>query len=72
MPKRPAMDDEHFLIICALGNTQDVIEAIQNGANINAKDKYGRTALILAVEGGHTGTAELLLKLGADVNAKDF
>jgi hypothetical protein len=42
---------------------------IQRGADIDAKGGPGRfTALQMAVDGRHYGTAEFLLKLGADVN----
>ena len=33
--------------------------------------KFGEPALILASEGGHTATVELLLGAGADKDAKD-
>ncbi|MBO4405988.1 MAG: ankyrin repeat domain-containing protein [Alphaproteobacteria bacterium] len=38
--------------------------------DINAQDKYGCTALMLAANNGHYGMVQLLLEHGADVNIK--
>lgn len=40
-------------------------------ANINLRDKHGRTALFYAIESGRTGIFRTLLKLGAAVNLCD-
>ena len=45
--------------------------AIENGADVNAKDDDGGTPLHLASENGHEAIVSLLLEKGADVNAKD-
>jgi ankyrin repeat protein len=37
---------------------------------VNAKDKWGTTALMLASQWGHKEVVKLLLDNGADVNAK--
>ncbi len=48
-------------------------ELINQGADINFRDSFGRTPLIIvATEDGYPRVAELLLKRGADVNAKDY
>ncbi|KAL8295073.1 hypothetical protein RB600_000848 [Gaeumannomyces tritici] len=44
---------------------------IENGADIEAKDRDGRTPLHLAAENGHEGVARLLVEAGADKKAKD-
>lgn len=50
---------------------------IEKGANVNARDKDGRTALIFIYDQGCSRKyptqegAELLLKYGADINARD-
>ena len=49
----------------------DVVELIiEHGANVNAKDSLGYTALIAAVLGGKPAKVEVLLRNGADVRAK--
>jgi len=44
--------------------------AAKLGADVNAKDKLGRTPLHLATQGDHKEITELLIAEGADVNAK--
>ena len=68
--KLPPMSDEVFVARCKFGDAREIEEALRNGANANAKDNDGWTALMQAAVHGHTETAELLLKHGADVNAK--
>ena len=63
--------DEYFIELCKFGNVGEVEEAIKEGANINAKDNYGATALMEAANEGNTAIVKLLLKHGADVNAED-
>jgi hypothetical protein len=44
---------------------------LDKGADVDAKDEMGRTALIEAARQGHTDTVRALLEKGADVNAQD-
>ena len=39
------------------------------GVDVNVRDLNGRNALMYATLGGHTKVAELLITIGADVNA---
>ena len=48
-----------------------VKDLIEQGADVNAKDKDGMTALIVASRNGHREVVEMLISNGADVNAKD-
>ena len=41
------------------------------GAHIDDQDNRGRTALMIAAEGGHAGIANMLLARGADASLKD-
>ncbi|MHA6684147.1 ankyrin repeat domain-containing protein [Mesorhizobium sp. A556] len=54
--------------------TNDIAQlraAIDGGADLEARDGQGRTALLLATHAGAVDLAGLLIKAGADVNAKD-
>jgi len=53
------------------GNTSKIEKLIKKGADVNAKNKAGVTALMLAAVNGHTDIVKLLLDKGADVNVKD-
>ena len=44
---------------------------MDKGANVNAKDDLGETALMNAAESGDTNAVEILLARGADINAVD-
>jgi ankyrin repeat protein len=44
---------------------------ISRGANVNARDVLGGTALMMAARGGRGDIVRVLIKAGADVNAKD-
>jgi len=44
---------------------------LDGGAHIDDRDDRGRTALMIAAEGGHSEIADLLLKRGADPSLKD-
>ena len=52
------------------GDTAAVKASLANGADVNAKDKKGRTALSLAVSKDLTGAVELLKKAGAQEYAR--
>ena len=54
------------------GLTNKVRRLLQRGAEIEARDRFGRTALLLAV-GNHANLEVVreLLKWGADVNTRD-
>ena len=48
------------------GNTKMVKELIDNGADVNAKDNRGKTALMRASQRGHTEVVSLLKNAGAE------
>ena len=53
------------------GDLQQVNRLISDGANVNARDIFERTALMLASAYGYTEIAEALIGAKADVNARD-
>jgi ankyrin repeat protein len=46
-------------------------DLLASGINIEAKDRNGRTALLIATHGNKINAASALIEAGADVNAKD-
>ena len=54
-----------------LGDTILAHRLIDAGADVNASDNAGGTALMLAEQNGHTEIARLLIDAQADVNAKN-
>ena len=74
-----------FIILIAAGCTAEPISLIEaaskgdidtvrtllaKGADVNAEDNDGNTALMASAKNGHTNIVQVLLKQGADVNAK--
>jgi hypothetical protein len=53
------------------GDLALVTTLLDKGADVNAKFRYGTTALFKAAERGHTEIVKLLLARGADVSVKD-
>ena len=54
------------------GDYAEVKRLVEAGANVNAQDRDGYTALMQASGRGHTEIAKLLIEAGADVNAHDI
>jgi len=44
---------------------------VENGADINAKDRNGRTPLLIAIEANDLDTIKMLINKGANVNARN-
>jgi ankyrin repeat protein len=72
--------NELTLLMWACGPDEKVPEAqamgvvsylLDAGAHVDDRDDRGRTALMIAAEGGHSEIADLLLKRGADPALKD-
>jgi hypothetical protein len=53
------------------GDVAAVTTALDHGADVNAKFRYGTTALFKAAERGYADVAKVLLDRGADVKVKD-
>lgn len=63
--------DEQLWEAARKGDVATVKALLDKGANVNAKFRYGTTALFKAAERGHTEVVKLLIERGADVNVKD-
>ena len=67
-----AVDDGDFLRLCRSGSVQEIQKALQEGANPNAKDNNGMTALMWAAWFNRDPEAvSLLLGAGAETVTKD-
>jgi ankyrin repeat protein len=53
------------------GDAVEVKALLDKGADVNAKFRYGATALFKAAERGHAEVVRLLLERGADANVRD-
>ena len=53
------------------GNLEKVKSSIKQGADVNAKNSYGWTALIWSAREGHLEVVKYLIENGADIEAKD-
>ena len=68
-PKQ-ALNDQLYEAV-RKGDVAAVKAALDKGADVNAKFRYGATALFKAAERGHAEIARMLLDRGADVKVKD-
>jgi uncharacterized protein len=50
------------------GDVEAVRKFIRSGVNVDARDRYGQTALMLAAHQGHREIVEILIASGADLN----
>ncbi len=62
---------KHTALMSAIGHTEIFEILINHGANIHARDSYGRTVLIWAALHGTEEVVTLLCKMGADPDTKD-
>ncbi len=63
--------DRRFLHAAIEGNTGEMKQLLDRGADIDARDEKGMTAVHLVVENDHASALEFLIRSGADVNARD-
>ena len=63
-----ASNNSELIAAAFKGDTETVRLLLDKGANVNAKDEDGGTALMFASVNGHTDTVKMLLKRGANPN----
>ena len=63
--------DADLIAAARTGSAELVQTLVGKGANVNAKDDMGRTALMWAANNGAADTVQFLLSNGATVDAKD-
>ena len=69
-PSKQGLNDQLYEAV-RKGDAAAVTALLDRGADVNAKFRYGTTALFKAAERGHTEVAKVLLERGADVKVKD-
>ena len=69
--KRDPSKDAPLIEAATKGDVKEVERLLDEGADFNTLDRFGRNALHWAVGYGHRATVQLLLDRGADINARD-
>src|SRR4030095_13156445 len=69
-PSKQELNDQLFEAV-RKGDAAAVTAALDRGADVNAKFRYGTTALFQAAERGNAAVAKILIDRGADVKVKD-
>ncbi|MEM6469283.1 MAG: PQQ-binding-like beta-propeller repeat protein [Planctomycetota bacterium] len=65
------LDSDDLWRAAAEGDAEQVKDCLEAGVDVDAKNPYGVTALLLAAEHGKTDVAKQLLAAGADPGTKD-
>jgi len=63
--------DEQLLLAAERGETKQVLNLLQHGAEINVQDEQGRTPIMRATYAHQAETVEALIRAGADINIRD-
>lgn len=69
-PSKQELNDQLYDAV-RKGDAAGVTAALDRGADVNAKFRYGTTALFKAAERGNGQIAKILLDRGADIKVKD-
>jgi len=62
---------ESIYIAAKVGHLEAVKQHITDGVDVDKKDDWSKTPLILATEGGHLEVVKFLIESGASIDAKD-
>ncbi|MBL8703101.1 MAG: ankyrin repeat domain-containing protein [Alphaproteobacteria bacterium] len=63
--------DRALIAAAASGDVGRVVVLLREGADVDARDARGRTALLVATRANRPAVARVLIAAGADVNAQD-
>lgn len=63
--------NEQLILLAESGNTEQVLQLLQKGADINATDQKGSTAIMAATYHNQIETVKALVQEGADINIQD-
>ena len=63
--------NEQFISSAEAGDTEQVLQLLQDGADINATDVQGRTAVLAATYQNKVETVKALIQEGANINIQD-
>lgn len=66
-----AAQSEELWEAARAGDAARVTRALDKGADVNAKTRYGATAITYAADRGHLEVVKLLVERGADISAQD-
>lgn len=63
--------NEQLISSAEVGDTERVLQLLQEGADINATDNLGRTAVVAATYQNEVETVKALIQEGANINIQD-
>ena len=63
--------NKQLILAAEAGDTARVQQLLHAGAQINAQDERGRTAVMAATHGNQVATVALLIETGADIHQQD-
>ncbi len=63
--------DSNLLLAASEGETNKIESLLAFGADVNVKDESGKTALMMAVEGGYFRTVKILIDNDIQINVRD-
>ncbi|MGE6256378.1 ankyrin repeat domain-containing protein [Heyndrickxia sporothermodurans] len=63
--------NQQFIQMAGKGDIEKVLELLEEGVDINSKDKLGRTAVMAATYNNQVKMVQSLIQAGADINIRD-
>lgn len=63
--------NQQFIVSAGQGDLKTVLSMLEKGAELNAVDEYGRTAVMTATYNNQVKMVEALIQKGADLNIRD-